>query len=158
MAPPSRNSCVSCARRKVKCDKQRPCSNCSKSQASCVYRAPAPSQRHRKRLTQGDLLSKIQELETLLHSHSIPFAPLCDSWINSRWEEKLIKSPQGQAAPVDIEFSTAEQPSTQGRGGSSRDIPAVEQRGAAQLWSELSDEVTLLDTFQKRTNLGTHEA
>ncbi|EHK20985.1 uncharacterized protein TRIVIDRAFT_153427 [Trichoderma virens Gv29-8] len=85
----SSHSCVACARRKVKCDKLKPCSSCSKSQAACVYRAPVPSQRHRKRLTQHDLMSKIQELESILDSHGIPFEGLGTSWIRSHWEEKL---------------------------------------------------------------------
>ncbi len=99
MARPNQNSCVTCYRRKKRCDKLDPCSNCSRAQIACTYRAPAPSQRHRKRLTQGDLLSKIQELESLLHSHSIPFDPLGGSWIHSAWEEKLSESHGSQASP-----------------------------------------------------------
>ncbi|PTB61866.1 hypothetical protein BBK36DRAFT_1190142 [Trichoderma citrinoviride] len=92
-------SCVACARRKVKCDKLKPCSSCSRSRAACIYRAPVPSQRHRRRLTQGDFLSKIQELESILDSHGIPFEALGNSWVRSHWEEKLVEGRQTQAIP-----------------------------------------------------------
>ncbi|CAG8028394.1 unnamed protein product [Penicillium salamii] len=35
-------SCVVCHKRKVKCDRQEPCSNCAKANVECVYRAPPP--------------------------------------------------------------------------------------------------------------------
>jgi hypothetical protein len=144
MPSPNQHSCVPCARRKVKCDKLSPCSSCSRTQAACVYRAPAPSQRHRKRLTQSDLLYKIQELETLLKSNSIPFEGLGNQWIHSSWEEKLIKSPQTRtssnssvepvleaeapAAAQDVEASNP------------KAIPG-ERYDAARLWSGLAEDV-----------------
>lgn len=132
------NSCVACARRKVKCDRLTPCSNCSRAKAACVYRAPVPSQRHRKRLTHGDLLSKIQELEALLHSHSIPFDPLSNSWINSPWEDKLAGNPQaqpGSGSAAETAIAAGPHPATQDPDGPG------EQSGAAQLWSELPEDV-----------------
>ncbi|RFU81473.1 fungal specific transcription factor [Trichoderma arundinaceum] len=146
MPPRSQNSCVACTRRKVKCDKLRPCSSCAKSQVACIYRAPVPSQRHRKRLTQGDLLSKIQELETLLHSHKIPFNALENSWINSPWEEKLVTATQipdqtrreSSAATVIVAET---HPGTHITEDSSQDTTCVfyEQGRAAQLWSGLPE-------------------
>ncbi|EHK51002.1 hypothetical protein TRIATDRAFT_210411 [Trichoderma atroviride IMI 206040] len=106
MTSQSRYSCVTCARRKVKCDKLSPCSACSKSQVACIYRDPVPSQRYRKRVTQRDLLSKIQELETILHSNRIPFEALDNSWISSRWEERLAQSPQTQARFIETAATT----------------------------------------------------
>ncbi|WXC41116.1 hypothetical protein QX201_000932 [Fusarium graminearum] len=43
-------SCVTCRRRKVRCDKQMPCSNCRRAQIPCVFPAPgrAPRQPRRK--------------------------------------------------------------------------------------------------------------
>lgn len=154
--PRSKNSysCVACARRKVKCDRLKPCSSCSKSQAACIYRAPVPSQRHRKRLTQGELLSKIQELESALHSHGIPFDALGNSWIRSPWEEKLAGSPQGQASPesmssVETAIAAEAHAAPQAVDDSSRDSNMLvgELDGAALLWSELSEVV--------RSSLGT---
>ncbi|OCL05728.1 hypothetical protein AOQ84DRAFT_412861 [Glonium stellatum] len=83
--------CITCTRRKIKCDKLSPCSSCSKSQSECVYRAPAPSQRHRKRPADEDLLSKISEYEDLLRKNNVEFQPLHNSWIPSPLEEKLLR-------------------------------------------------------------------
>ncbi|KAH8897233.1 hypothetical protein GQ53DRAFT_712959 [Thozetella sp. PMI_491] len=107
MPPVNQHSCVACARRKVKCDKLSPCSTCSRTQAACIYRNPAPSQRHRRQLTHRDLLSKIQELESLLRGHKIQFDPLDTSWVQSPWEVKLAKSPQPLTNPSAAVESTS---------------------------------------------------
>lgn len=46
-------SCLQCKHRKVKCDRIDPCSNCEKAGAECLYRAPLPANR-KKRRHQGD--------------------------------------------------------------------------------------------------------
>lgn len=53
-------SCVVCHRRKVKCNRKDPCSNCEKAGIECIYRPPPPPRR-RKRVhsVDGDAL-KIQ--------------------------------------------------------------------------------------------------
>ncbi|KAL6862102.1 hypothetical protein J3F83DRAFT_222493 [Trichoderma novae-zelandiae] len=148
MMPEHSFSCVACARRKVKCDKQKPCSSCSKSQAACIYRAPVPSQRHRRRLTQGDLLSKIQELESILHSHGIPFEALGNSWIRSQWEEKLVgggpqtqTTPESTASVETVVIAAVNHAADQDGEPPGQDmLPASrEQDGAAWLWSGLSE-------------------
>lgn len=144
----SSHSCVACARRKVKCDRLKPCSSCSRSQAACVYRPPVPSQRHRKRLNQRDLLSKIQELESILDTHGIPFDGLGNSWIPSHWEEKLVRS-RTQASPdsmSSIETAAAAEAQALPSVGedSAREVllELEEQDGAAWLWSELPEIVS----------------
>ncbi len=143
MPPVNRHSCVACTRRKVKCDKLSPCSSCHRAQAACIYREPPPSQRHRKRLTHSDLLSKIQELETLLQSNSIPFEPLNNTWIHSPWEEKAINNPQVQASSCSVVESTiaAKAHLAQVIEASSRNTLLREQYDAAGLWSGLSEDV-----------------
>ncbi len=144
MSPPNKNSCVRCARRKSKCDKASPCSGCSKAQVACLYRAPVPSQRHRRRLTQRDLLSKIQELETLLQNNSIPFDPLGNSWIHSPWEDKLGHSPSAQTSPESSAETAIEaevQPMAYIPESQSADTASSDKDGAARLWSDLSEDV-----------------
>ena len=66
-------ACVLCSQRKIKCDKRQPCSRCIKSRAECVYRAPDPPKR-RKRKEPDDsdgLRSKLQEYERLLKQAGI---------------------------------------------------------------------------------------
>ena len=84
-----RHSCVSCAGRKVRCDRRKPCSNCSRRRSECVYESPAHSQRHRPRPSSDALLSKISEYESILRKNSIKFQPLDNQWISSPLEEKL---------------------------------------------------------------------
>lgn len=38
-------SCVTCRRRKVRCDKRMPCSNCRKARISCIFPAPGRAPR-----------------------------------------------------------------------------------------------------------------
>lgn len=150
MTPQSRYSCVSCARRKVKCDKLSPCSTCSKSQVACIYRDPVPSQRYRKRVTQRDLLSKIQELETILHSNRIPFEALDNSWISSQWEERLVQSPQTQAGSIETATTAEISPQAQFAANlnQANDSLLDEQAVAARLWSELPEVVRVLFPVQ----------
>ncbi|PYI19425.1 hypothetical protein BO99DRAFT_432550 [Aspergillus violaceofuscus CBS 115571] len=46
---PKTPSCVVCNRRKVRCDRQDPCSACAKNGIECVYRAHAPPRRRKRR-------------------------------------------------------------------------------------------------------------
>jgi len=55
-------SCVTCRRRKVKCDKQFPCSNCSKAGQQCVF--PAPGRAPRRPRAGGKVVSE-REAELL---------------------------------------------------------------------------------------------
>jgi hypothetical protein len=44
-------SCVVCHRRKVKCDRLRPCTNCVRNAVDCDYKAPPPARRGKKKST-----------------------------------------------------------------------------------------------------------
>lgn len=142
-----KHSCATCAQRKVKCDKLSPCSNCSRSQSECVYRAPALSQRHRKRPADEDLLSKISEYEDLLRKNNVKFQPLDNSWIPSPLEEKLVSRPQtarpgssvAPKTPSEAECPPEAQGSEQQQ-QSQPDLPGA-QSEAACLWSGLPKEV-----------------
>lgn len=104
-----------------------------------------PSQRHRKRVTQRDLLSKIQELETLLHSNRIPFEGLDNSWISSQWEERLAQRPQTQAGSMET-ASTTEISEARFAGELNQNTNNVldEQAVSARLWMELPEIVRML--------------
>jgi hypothetical protein len=55
-------SCIICHRRKVRCDKESPCSQCSQSGYSCQYPQAGPVRRVRK-TTITDVASRISDLE-----------------------------------------------------------------------------------------------
>lgn len=104
--PPHKHSCVLCARRKIKCDKQDPrCSNCAKSQAECIYQAPAPPQR-RKRQADEELISRLNHYEELLRTHKIDFKPSSNVLTpRSTQDTPLKESPSSphfpQSAPLE---------------------------------------------------------
>lgn len=68
-------ACVLCHRRKVKCDRRFPCSNCIKSRAECVP-AKATGRRARRRVPEPDLLERLRRYEELLRHNNIGFEPL----------------------------------------------------------------------------------
>ena len=65
-------ACVLCQQRKVKCNRQFPCSNCIKSRAQCVPATLLP-RRPRRKLPERDLLDRLHKYEDLLRKHNIDF-------------------------------------------------------------------------------------
>ncbi|KAF2646888.1 hypothetical protein P280DRAFT_545165 [Massarina eburnea CBS 473.64] len=68
-------ACVLCQQRKVKCDRNFPCANCTKSQAKCVPATLLP-RRRRRRFAERELLDQLRNYEHLLRQHNIDFEPL----------------------------------------------------------------------------------
>ncbi|KAJ5374022.1 Transcription factor [Penicillium concentricum] len=66
--PPSSasRSCVTCRRRKVRCNKRSPCSNCTKSGIDCVFPPPGRAPRKSKRPPDAELLSRLRRLEGVI--------------------------------------------------------------------------------------------
>lgn len=63
-------TCLPCARRKVKCDKNGPpCATCRKTKAQCEYQTPPP--RKRKRKPEDDVHERLQQYEKLLKEHNL---------------------------------------------------------------------------------------
>ncbi|KAJ9655678.1 hypothetical protein H2198_005475 [Neophaeococcomyces mojaviensis] len=57
-------SCLECRRRKLKCDKQQPCSNCNKFSRDCMFLAPALDSVSQKKL--NEIKEKMGSLERTL--------------------------------------------------------------------------------------------
>ncbi|KAF2232447.1 hypothetical protein EV356DRAFT_560437 [Viridothelium virens] len=66
-------ACVLCSQRKIKCDRVQPCSRCVKSRAECVYRAPDPPKRRKRKEPEGDeeLRGRLHDYERLLKQAGI---------------------------------------------------------------------------------------
>jgi len=62
-------SCVLCKQRKVKCDRKHPCFNCSKALVECVFRAPAPPRRRKKKDSEVSLVARLKHYEELLKDY-----------------------------------------------------------------------------------------
>lgn len=78
-APPTglnARSCVTCRRRKVKCDKKEPCSNCTKAQTQCVFPAPGRAPRRPRQggkplsEREAELLKRLRRLEGVVEELS----------------------------------------------------------------------------------------
>jgi hypothetical protein len=61
-------SCVRCSDRKVRCDRQNPCSACLRHDVQCVFRAPPPPRRKKKRPQDGNLKDKLKRYEALFQN------------------------------------------------------------------------------------------
>ena len=57
-------SCLECRRRKLKCDKQHPCANCTKNSRDCLFLAPALDSAAQLKLT--EIKEKMGSLEKVL--------------------------------------------------------------------------------------------
>lgn len=59
-------SCVTCRKRKVKCDKTHPCTNCNRARIECIYPAPGRAPRKVRKVGEGrdrELLERLRRLE-----------------------------------------------------------------------------------------------
>lgn len=62
----SSRSCVTCRRRKVRCNKRSPCSNCVKGNVECIFPPPGRAPRKFKRPPDAELLSRLRRLEGVI--------------------------------------------------------------------------------------------
>ncbi|TKW56242.1 putative transcriptional regulatory protein [Colletotrichum tanaceti] len=137
-APPRqpKHACSLCARRKVKCDKAAPCSNCVKSSAQCLYEVKGPVQpRPRKRAADEELLARLRAYEELMRKNGVDFATCAHTWITT--------GPQGQVkqrdSPGPVSASTAA-----GDGGlriQTEDDSPAESETERCLWATLPPEL-----------------
>jgi superfamily II helicase len=56
-------SCVTCRRRKVKCDKKPVCTNCVKAHIECVYPSPGRAPRKPRKPQDSELIERLKKLE-----------------------------------------------------------------------------------------------
>lgn len=61
-------SCVTCRRRKVKCDKKQPCSNCARAKIECVFPGPGRAPRKSRKPQDGELMERLRRLEGVVQS------------------------------------------------------------------------------------------
>jgi len=61
-------SCVTCRKRKVRCDKHEPCSNCVKANIACVFPPPGRAPRKPRRPQDAELLKRLRRLESVVDS------------------------------------------------------------------------------------------
>lgn len=59
-------SCVTCRRRKIRCNKHHPCSNCVKARVECTFPGPGRAPRKTKKAADSELLLRLKTLETVV--------------------------------------------------------------------------------------------
>ena len=64
-------SCIRCSDRKVRCDKQNPCTGCLKHNVQCLFRSLPPPKQKQKRVKQGTLADKLKRYEALLQKQGL---------------------------------------------------------------------------------------
>ncbi|KAL1963069.1 hypothetical protein VTN77DRAFT_8715 [Rasamsonia byssochlamydoides] len=66
------HACVLCQKRKVKCDRNDPCSGCVKAQVECVFREPLPPRRRKKKSeTIHVMVARLKRYEEVLKKNGI---------------------------------------------------------------------------------------
>lgn len=71
------HSCILCQRRKVRCDKQKPCGNCAKANAECTVIPQQPrGKRNLAKLHGKDLLERLKRYEELMTKNGIEFGSI----------------------------------------------------------------------------------
>ena len=61
-------SCTTCRKRKVRCDKRHPCSNCHKAGIECIFPRPGRAPRRSKKPPDSELLARLRRLEGVVQS------------------------------------------------------------------------------------------
>ncbi len=61
-------SCVTCRRRKVRCNKENPCSNCTRAGIECVFPGPGRAPRKSRKPPDAELLARLKKLEGVVTS------------------------------------------------------------------------------------------
>lgn len=61
-------SCTTCRKRKVKCDKRHPCSNCNRAGIECTFPGPGRAPRRSRKPPDAELLARLRRLEGVVQS------------------------------------------------------------------------------------------
>ena len=65
----NQRSCVTCRRRKVRCDKIHPsCTNCTKAGTECIFPGPGRAKRKTRKPQDAELLARLKKLEGVIQS------------------------------------------------------------------------------------------
>jgi hypothetical protein len=68
-------SCLACRQRKVRCDRQDPCSHCAKISKDCQYIPPVRGKRQRTKPAKEGLHAKLKRYEDLLKRYGANVEP-----------------------------------------------------------------------------------
>lgn len=82
-------SCVTCRRRKVKCDKKHPCTNCTKAHVDCVYPSPGRAPRRARKPPDGELMERLRRLEGVVQSLGVQVEDEPDTQVKESPQQEM---------------------------------------------------------------------
>lgn len=134
--PLNPRSCVTCRRRKVRCDKTQPCSNCRRAQIDCIFPSPGRAPRKARKLGEGrdkELLERLRRLEGVVQGLGVE-VPTGQEEANEAQASEPVKGPNGAANGHADEASETIGPectfgprSTERVGGAARELSSKER-------------------------------
>lgn len=92
-------SCVTCRRRKVRCNKREPCSNCVKAGIECIFPGPGRAPRKPRRPPDAELLSRLRRLEGVVETlgGTAAIDRLASATTNTSPQQAVANNDQGPA-------------------------------------------------------------
>jgi len=99
-APLNSRSCITCRKRKVKCDKRHPCSNCNKAPIECVFPGPGRAPRRRRKPPDTELLARLRRLEGVVQNLGKGIDDEGETVITPAEVKQEKPQPQAQAQPA----------------------------------------------------------
>ena len=116
---PKPQSCQLCQQRKVKCDRVQPtCAYCDRHQAECRYFPTTHSRRKKRRLSEGELLKRLERYEALLAAHGIQ---INEETLPAESLSRFDSNTAAQEASHDSGYSGKATPSTPALGSGTKD-------------------------------------
>lgn len=113
-----KHSCTLCQQRKVRCDRQEPCINCTKAQVECIFREPAPVQRRKRKRPDIDAHATIARYEGILKSLGVDVDALGGEDTHSNTSEKPVQVTRVDTVSV-VRAATREASKSSERGAGS---------------------------------------
>jgi hypothetical protein len=93
-------SCITCRRRKVKCDKKQPCANCVKAHIDCIFPSPGRAPRKPRKQQDSELIERLKKLEGVVLSLGAQAGVQGEDAHNGREEETTPPTvAEGSAEP-----------------------------------------------------------
>ncbi len=139
-------ACTRCAGRKVKCDRQRPCSACVKHNVDCRFNPVQPPRKRYKRVNIQVLTDRLKHCEALLQEQGVDPSKLPDTPSSEQFDQHHKPS---QAAPV-VPNTPSSIDSPPNR--SINKTQVVHEKGRSQfvdnsLWTRMVEEVSCPGCF-----------
>ena len=122
-------SCVTCRRRKVKCDKTHPCANCLRQHIECVFPTPGRAPRKARKPAdprEAELLSRLRRLEGVVKRMGV----------DPQTGQDMVEGPDDEAA-ADVDMDQADDSMDAVYG----DVPAVRNVANHNLESGLDSQI-----------------